>query len=179
MPTLRAIEAANAIDAAWQHLRAQAEALPEAAFWAAPAPERWSPAQHIDHLRLSVKPMHLAFWLWPQVLHLLYTAPNRPSFGRDEVIQQYRDQLAQGAKASKSYVPPARPQGSQAELLARFAREHQKLTRSLRHYPDYNLDHIWVPHPILGNLKLRELLFWTEYHIQHHTQAIARDTQVK
>ena len=39
------------------------------------------------------------------------------------------------------------------------------------------LDHYLLPHPLLGKITLREMLFFSAYHIQHHTKfwKIARD----
>ena len=34
------------------------------------------------------------------------------------------------------------------------------------------LDHFLLPHPLLGKITLREMLFFSAYHIQHHTKLL-------
>jgi hypothetical protein len=58
-----------------------------------------------------------------------------------------------------------------AELLARWQRVNQRLRAAVQTWPERDLDRIQLPHPILGNLTAREMLFFTIYHGHHHIAA--------
>ena len=38
-----------------------------------------------------------------------------------------------------------------------------------------DLDAVLLPHPLLGKLTVREMLFFTVYHVQHHRALVERD----
>jgi hypothetical protein len=41
-------------------------------------------------------------------------------------------------------------------------------------WSERQLDRIRLPHPVLGKLSVREMLFFTLYHNQHHIEAVKR-----
>jgi hypothetical protein len=36
-----------------------------------------------------------------------------------------------------------------------------------------------LPHPLLGKITIREMLYFTAYHVQHHENIIKRDLKNK
>jgi len=46
------------------------------------------------------------------------------------------------------------------------------LLAALRNWQDENLDEYLLPHPLLGKLTIREMLFFTLYHDQHHVNNV-------
>jgi hypothetical protein len=66
---------------------------------------KWTAGQQLDHLYRSAKPLVLAFSLPPFFVKLLFGKANRPSKTYEEIVQKYEGTLANGAKASGSFVP--------------------------------------------------------------------------
>lgn len=136
-------------------------------------PGKWSPGQQLDHLVRSVAPLERALNLPKFIPRMLFGKANRPSRSYDEVVARYHDKLAQGGKASGKYVPAAVTVAHRDALIDKLNDLVEKLSRSLGSYREEDLDTILLPHPLLGKLTLREMLYFTIYHVQHHHQGIA------
>ena len=52
------------------------------------------------------------------------------------------------------------------------------LCLKLDDYSEAELDHYSIPHPLLGALSLREMLYNMIDHVQVHQKAIIRDLQI-
>jgi hypothetical protein len=51
-------------------------------------------------------------------------------------------------------------------------REVTTLNKRLKKYSEASLDELILPHPLLGKLTLREMLYFTIYHAGHHHHLI-------
>ncbi len=136
----------------------------------AAAPGKWSPAQQAEHLVKSVHPVTLAFSLPKFVLPLIFGRANRQSRTYDDLIAKYKAKLAAGGTASKPFVPgiPENPAAVYAELEKTVA----SLCNRMENFSEEQLDTLILPHPLLGKLTLREMLYFTAYHARHHQQLI-------
>jgi hypothetical protein len=85
--------------------------------------------------------------------------------------------LKQGAGAG-TFAPEAnQAQGDEearrAQLMATRTELSQQLWSAIDVWRDADLDRYLLPHPLLGKLTLREMLFFTLYHNYHHVQSVA------
>ncbi|NJN42333.1 MAG: DinB family protein [Flammeovirgaceae bacterium] len=133
---------------------------------------KWSIAHNIEHLILSAKPVSLAFSL-PKFLLRFFGKPNRAGRVYDEVVNRYLQRLDQGGKAPAQFIP-SRKIKTREVLLDRFQRAHEKLVKNISGHSEADLDRYVLPHPLLGKLLLREMCFFTIYHIHHHHNAIKK-----
>jgi len=134
------------------------------------APGKWSPAQQAEHLVKSVRPVTLAFGLPGFVLTMMFGKSNRPSRSFDELVARYHTKLAAGGKSSKPFVP-----GVPRDLKRVFSQLEStvdRLGRRINRFSENDLDIHLLPHPLLGKLTLREMLYFTVYHADHHRKAI-------
>ena len=137
-----------------------------------PSEDAWSPAEVIEHLRLAVRPLSLAFAL-PRFVLKVFGQPGPPR-SYDQIVETYRRRLAAGAGASAPFVPARLQTGADREALARiFQDAYATYAARLRELGD-GLDTAALPHPILGRLSLREMSFFTLYHLRHHHAALAQ-----
>lgn len=134
------------------------------------APGKWSPAQQAEHLVKSVRPVSLALSLPKFVLSLIFGKANRQSRTYDDLITKYKAKLAAGGTASKPFVPgiPTNPSAVYTELEQTVA----SLCNRMETFSEEQLDKLILPHPLLGKLTLREMLYFTAYHAHHHHQLI-------
>ncbi|MFZ1634162.1 MAG: DinB family protein [Chitinophagales bacterium] len=131
--------------------------------------DKWSPAEQAQHLVLSVKPLLLAYSLPKIGLRLLFGKPNRPIRSYEQILEKYHVKLAEGATASSAYVPKQLKTGTTPEaVINTFVATHQKLIAKISNWKDEDLDHFLLPHPLLGKITLREMLYFTDFHILHH-----------
>jgi hypothetical protein len=137
--------------------------------------DKWSPAEQSQHLVLSVKPLLLAFGLPKFALRLLFGKPNRNSRSYDEVYQKYLQKLEAGGTASSPYRPKELKTGTTPQkVIADFEQQHQKFIRKIAMWLDEDLDRYLLPHPLLGKITLREMIYFTDFHILHHQDLITK-----
>ncbi|HYH78167.1 MAG TPA: DinB family protein [Longimicrobium sp.] len=145
-----------------------------------PPGEAWSPAEHLRHLNRSVGAVARGFGMPRWLLRVRFGRARRPSRTFAGLRDDYRSRLAAGGRASGVYVPPREPtppgevEAYRARNLARWAEVNEGLRRALARWSDADLERITLPHPILGSLTAREMLFFTVYHGRHHVEAARR-----
>ena len=150
-------------------------ALPATEFFA-PQGASWSPAEHARHLSKSVRPVAMALNLPKLVLRWRFgKAAGSRSF--PALREVYLAALAGGATAGRftpsAQPPPEEPAKRQAEILATFRHEVETLADRLERWREPALDRHRMPHPVLGPLTVREMLFFTAYHNAHHLNRVA------
>lgn len=136
----------------------------------APAPGKWSAAQQLHHLRKSAAPVALALRLPRFVPRLLFGTANRPSRSYQEIAARYQAKLDGGGKAPGRFEPGPAPE--RARLLAGLTKTHHQLARLAAKLTESELDTLILPHPLLGKLTMREMLYFTIIHIHHHRERL-------
>ena len=134
--------------------------------------EKWTAGQQLEHIYLSVKPVNLAIKLPAFLLKLIWGKANRASRNYDELIERYHAKLANGSTATGPFVPKNVDLKKGQELKANLKNVVSKLCLSLDTYSEVELDQYILPHPLLGKLTLREMLFFTIYHVKHHENLV-------
>jgi hypothetical protein len=142
--------------------------------------DAWTPAEHLAHLNVSVGAVARGVGM-PRALLLLRFGPSFSASRSYEAIREtYRATLAAGGRASGVYLPPRQELSAdeierhRADLLARWARANARLRAAPAGWGERSLERIRLPHPLLGKLTTREMLFFTLYHNQHHVDAAKR-----
>lgn len=136
--------------------------------------DKWTAAQHLDHILRSVKPLNLAFSLPSFILKMAFGKANRPSRSYNELVNRYLEKLAQGGRATGSYIPSIVGIDQKDHLLNKLQRQVKNLNRKVNAYPEEQLDKLILPHPLLGKLTLREMLYFTAYHVNHHLNLVQK-----
>lgn len=150
------------------------EAQPEAAFDKGPA-GRWTLGQQLDHLVRSIEPINLGLSMPKFVLGLVFGKANRPSIRYAELAAKYEGVLDGGGKASGRFLPPAVGLNRRQPLLGLHRRATKRLIAQVEGFTEAQLDLYIAPHPLLGKLTLRELLFFTIHHHDHHLHTLQSD----
>lgn len=130
--------------------------------------EKWSPGQQLDHICRSVKPVRWAFLMPGFLLRWLFGKSNRPGRSYDELVNRYKERLAKGGRAGGRFVPGAIAYAEKNKLAGQLKKDIEALIRNMDRYSEQALDHYLLPHPLMGKLTLREMLYFTIYHVQHH-----------
>ncbi len=129
---------------------------------------KWSAGQNLDHLIRAMKPLQLAYGLPKFALNILFGKTNRPSRTYDEVVTKYKTKLAAGGKASGQFIPPIIRFEKKDELIKKYSEQKQKLINKIEKQSEADLDKYILPHPLLGKVTLREMLYFTIHHNEHH-----------
>lgn len=155
--------------------------LPPPELFRRPQEGVWSPAENLVHLVKSVRAVASGLGMPKLALALLFGRSKEGSRSFDEMRTVYRQRLAQGGRAGGRYVPPAleyedeeAAERTRARILAGWEGAGGALVGKLRSWNEAGLDRYRMPHPLLGKLTVREMLFFTLYHDRHHLEIVRR-----
>jgi len=129
---------------------------------------KWSAGQNLDHLIRAIKPLQLAYGLPKFALRILFGKTNRPSKTYDELVAKYKNKLAAGGRASGPFIPPFISFEKKDGLIKKYTEQKQKLILKIEKQNEKDLDVYILPHPLLGKVTLREMLYFTIHHNEHH-----------
>lgn len=133
---------------------------------------KWTAGQQLVHLCLSIKPLVRALWLPAFLLKLGLGKANRPSKMYDQLVAKYVGKLATGGQAPSRFVPQPVSAERRAEHCRQLMELVKQLARQIEGLTEDNLDTIIAPHPLLGRVTLREMMYFTIYHAEHHQNTI-------
>jgi hypothetical protein len=143
----------------------QFEATPES---------KWSAGQNLDHLIKSIKPLQLAYSLPKFILKMMFGKANRPSKTYDELVLKYKAKLAAGGRASGPFIPPPISFDKKDVLLKKYEGHKKSIIKKIEKQSEGDLDNYILPHPLLGKITLREMLFFTVHHNVHHLELLKK-----
>jgi hypothetical protein len=142
-------------------------------FFAPAGKSKWSPAQHLDHLTRSTGAVKYALSI-PRFVLQLFGKPNRPGRTYDELKKRYLEKLGSGGTASGRYIPAGSEKIDRNKARSKYQKKSEKLLLRVSAMHENELDQYLLPHPLLGKITLREMLFFTIYHTYHHLDIINR-----
>ena len=130
--------------------------------------DAWTAGQHLLHLIKSAKPLAVGLGFPRVVLLFKFGRVKQPSRNYEETIKYYKDGLSKGGRATGKYVPRTVKLEEKKDLIQRFRSEMIGLIGAIDKWDDGKMDKAQLPHPLLGNLTVREMLYFTNYHMEHH-----------
>ncbi|MCE7948660.1 MAG: DinB family protein [Chloroflexi bacterium CFX4] len=141
----------------------------------------WSAAGYLQHLILSVKPLAKALALPAEQVQSLFGQPDHPSRDYAALATFYKARVNQvfpnGAPnpiAPNTYRFPDGITDKKAYLVQTWQEAHQRLLQALARWEEADLDAYQLPHPAMGLMTLREMLFFTHFHNALHWDDIQR-----
>ncbi len=144
----------------------------------APLGDSWSPADNVRHLTKSTAPVARALALPQIVLRGLFGRADGSSRSYPDLVSTYRAALEAGGRAGRfapdPVPPPDDPIAGRERILDDGRDAIARLILAAERWSDPDLDRFRLPHPLLGKLTVREMLFFTIYHHSHHRSIVAR-----
>lgn len=140
----------------------------------------WTAAEQLAHLNTVVSAIAKGFAVPRLILRLRFGLSRSPGRSHTALRDEYRALLAGGGRAAGPFVPerhdlaPEQIEAHRGGLLARWGRVNGRLQTALEPWGEKDLDTIRLPHPILGKLTAREMIYFTIYHSEHHIAATKR-----
>lgn len=129
---------------------------------------KWSTGQTVEHLIRSLAPVNMALLLPGFLLRMLFGKPNREPRSYSGLVERYQQKLAAGGRASGRFIPPRVTNEQRISKLNTFQKQVDRLKSRMKNWSEAELDQYFLPHPLLGKLTIREMLFFSAYHIEHH-----------
>ncbi len=136
---------------------------------------KWTAGQQLEHIHRSVKPLVLALRLPTFALRLAFGTANRPSRDYDALVAKYHAKLNAGGAASGRFVPPPVAYSDRERLRQETLATVQAVCKALDSFTEEDLERYILPHPLLGKLTIREMMYFTAYHVDHHEALTKRN----
>lgn len=136
--------------------------------------EQWSVAENLEHLCLSLHRSWLGLFAPKFLLKWKFGKPTHKSLTYEELIEVYYNKLENGFEQDKRYDPVVKKEkDTKGKLISRFEQITKKYLDQIRYYwEDENMDDYQVPHPLLGMITIRELMYFNLFHNTHHYKTI-------
>ncbi len=138
------------------------------------APEgKWNAGQQAEHLIKSTRPLIQALGYPKFLIGFKFGKANRPSKTYPELVDRYKDKLTtMDGDPPGSYVPKAIKFSEYAKLAKTQTEIINKIEDKLVKWSEEELDEYIFPHPLLGKVTVREMLYFTIYHAEHHQNLV-------
>jgi hypothetical protein len=139
---------------------------------------KWTAGQQMEHLIRSIKPLNTALKLPSFLLKIIFGKSNRPSKDFDSLVARYKSKLVAGGQASGRFLPAPVDFARRTMLARNLFQLVERLCLIIRSYNEDQLDRLILPHPLLGKVTIREMLYFTIYHAEHHKNNTARNLEI-
>jgi len=134
--------------------------------------DKWSIAENLQHLILGSFPIASGLKSNKLMLRAL-GKPFDAGLSYSGLLANYQEALADGRARSTPKYTPKETVFDKTELLSNWTSiKHKLVDRLDEKWREKDLDKFTFPHPILGKLSVRQILYFTIFHTLHHLQAI-------
>lgn len=130
--------------------------------------DKWSAAQQLKHIVLCINPIVQVLGMSKTTIKQNFGTTKNQGRTYDKMLTEYLEKLNQGGKSPSKYVPKLVSENEKSELLNTLQKLIDKLNQELEAFTETELDTLCIPHPLLGSISLREMLYNTIYHVEHH-----------
>jgi hypothetical protein len=128
---------------------------------------KWTPGQQLAHVALCIKPLAQVLPA-KAVIGQKFGKTDRKTLSYDEIVSTYYLALEKGGKAPERFVPEKIDFSKRNELANGLLSDLESMNQAIGKYAEQELDSLLLPHPLLGNLTIREMLYLMSCHAIHH-----------
>jgi len=136
-------------------------------------PGKWNAGQQAEHLIKSTKPILNGLGVPKMMIGMQFGKANRPSKTYPELVERYQDKLANNNQPGPATFAPGKVNYSDVAKLVNTQNEIiEKIVKKLDSWSGKDMDKYVFPHPLLGKVTIREMMYFTIYHADHHQSII-------
>ena len=145
------------------------DALSEAEFMHSYNNEKWNAGQQMNHIGVSLGALKKGMSLPKLALKMTFGTTKEPTKSYDEVVKKYTDRLKEPYDISGSkFDPEIIAFADKAAGVERFKSTAAKLVKAYQKFSDSDAEKYVLPHPLIGNLSMKEFMLFDIFHVQHH-----------
>jgi hypothetical protein len=134
---------------------------------------KWSIAENLIHLDVSAKRLAGAMSLSKEDLAAKFGTATKPSMAFEKISEIYYATASQRAiVAPPAFAATQTAETTRESVVEGYTKSHAFLAAALANYSEEALEHYQIPHPLLGLLTVREMIYFTVFHIGHHQKAV-------
>lgn len=137
--------------------------------------QKWTAGQQLAHIYLSIKPVTLILSFPTLFIRLVFGKANRPTRSYEDLVKRYLSKLENGGRATSRFVPKMIAFNQKEKCCRALTKNTKVLCSKIEQFTEKDLDTLILPHPLLGKLTIREMLYFTVYHVSHHHEITKRN----
>ena len=143
-------------------------------FWMKAPEGKWTVGQHILHLVNATKLLNKALSYPKFILKYKFGKANRATRTYEAVAKRYQERLSQNLERARTFNQDLRVPAlsEKTTLISQLEIENKKFQAKTSKWKDKQLDTLLIPHPLMGKMIVREIIMWSAYHTEHHTNII-------
>ena len=129
---------------------------------------KWSAGQGLDHINKVISKISFALSMPKWILKFRYGISNRASRPYDELRRLYLIRINDGASSPTEFIPKQASYKMQTHDCNKCISLIEKVLIRIDKLSEYDLDMLLLPHPILGEITLREMMYFCKFHVEIH-----------
>jgi len=129
--------------------------------------EKWSIAENLDHLVMSNKPLASGLKK-AKIFFRAFGTAKEESKMYNEIVAIYKEALLTRNPTNNPFLSENVASTSKEQYLSNWKMIGEKFQERLDLWSEKDLDKYRIPHPVLGKLTVREMMFFTINHNFHH-----------
>ncbi len=137
---------------------------------------KWTAGQQLKHVYLTLTPITAALQS-KEYIASKFGLIDRPVMTYEEVVQHYTSGLANGGKSPERFLPEPVHYSEAPALHAELQKTVNTISTQLQGYTNEELDTLVLPHPFLGKLTIRELMYVMTDHALLHLGQVKRHVE--
>lgn len=141
--------------------------------------QKWTAGQQLEHIVLCVQPLDQVLGMDKLNIGQKFGLSGGPGRTYEALRQEYIEKLGAGGKAPERYLPERVAPEQKPVLCATLAETVKDLCAKIENFTEQELDTLCIPHPLLGNLTMREMLYNAIYHVEHHHTSARQNLKSK
>ncbi len=142
--------------------------LDDDAFMFAWQGEKWTAGQQLLHIYQSVAPLNKFLSAKATDIKTMFGIADNPSKNYAELVESYNTALGAGVTIASNFFPKSVELAEREAIIEKLKMAVSTLTSLTAVFSEQEIEEISVPHPLLGKLTLREMLYFTIHHATHH-----------
>lgn len=131
--------------------------------------DKWSIAEQLIHLNVAAQALGTALGM-PKIAIRAFGSSDKGSRSYDELVAFYKEKL-KDIPPTTGFEPERRGK-SWDEIRDKWSSMSALYEKNIDRWSEKELDKRQLPHPLMGKITLREMLFFTHYHTLHHGEKI-------
>ncbi|MBF2707874.1 DinB family protein [Flavobacterium soyangense] len=141
--------------------------------------QKWTAGQQLEHIVLCMRQILQAYSMDKKVLEQTFGRTERQGLSYETLLNIYLEKFASGGKSPERFHPKNVVTKERDMLSVSLMKIVSELCIKIEDLSDQDLNSLQIPHPLLGNLTLQEMLYNAIYHVEHHQKSTVRNLMNK
>lgn len=135
---------------------------------------KWSAAQNVQHINIGLSRISNYLAVPKSSIETNFGWSERNSKSYDIMIKMFNNAFENGVQSTDSFLPDENLQTKMKDLISQGKESLDAVLESLQNWSEDDLEKYNCPHPFLGKITVREILYFTIYHVEHHHKTLLK-----